>query len=165
MDTSLTTNTLQPNGGGLQDGQTNLQPQSQDTNTQSTGALQQDALGPNAFRSFDGLTVQGAPFRTDTQATIGKGTPEIFWGIFVLVAVVAVIVFALYKRKSLENQPSAEQDAVATSASTTTVEAQAEMTPKPAPTKKKQTVKPAKKAAAKKVVKKKTTAAKRKKKK
>ncbi len=166
MDTSLTTNTLQPNGGGLQDGQTNLQPQSQDTNTQSTGALQQDALGPNAFRSFDGLTVQGAPFRTDSQATIGKGTPEIFWGIFVLVAVFAVIVFALYKRKSLENQPSAEQDAVATSVLTaTSVEAQAEATPKPASTKKKQTAKPTKKAAAKKVVKKKTTAAKRKKKK
>ncbi len=164
MDTSLTTSTLQPNGGGLQDGQTNLQPQSQSGNTQSTGALQQDALGPNAYRSFDGLTVQGAPFRSDAQSTTGKGTPEIFWGIFVLVTIAAVIVFALYKRKTLANQPIT-QDVSALPEPDSVVSREEAGSPQPTANKKKQPTKTAKKTASKKVVKKKTTAAKRKKKK
>lgn len=166
MDTSLTTNTLQPNGGGLQDGQTNLQPQSQDANTQSTGALQQDALGPNAYRSFDGLTVQGAPLSVNTQTTTGSSTPEIFWGVFALVAVAAVIAFALYKRKVPVQQSDAQTDAVGTPDSSVAHDTSSESAPQPTAAKKKQATKTTKKTTtAKKVIKKKTSAAKRKKKK
>jgi hypothetical protein len=165
MDTSLTTNTLQPNGGGLQDGQTNLQPQSQSANTQSTGALQQDALGPNAYRSFDGLTVQGAPIRVNTQTATGSSTPEIFWSIFALVTVAAVIAFALYKRKVPTQQHGPQLDMATPPQPEAASAVRPEATPQSTPAKKKQAVKATKKtSASKKVTKKKTSAAKRKKK-
>jgi hypothetical protein len=165
MDTSLTTNTLQPNGGGLQDGQTNLQPQSQSANTQSTGALQQDVLGPNAYRSFDGLTVQGAPIRVNTQTTTGSSTPEIFWSIFAVVAVAAVIAFAIYKRKAPTQQTGAQLNATTLPQSVTEHTTQSEAAPQSASVKKKQSAKATKKTStSKKVTKKKTSAAKRKKK-
>ena len=93
MDTTLQSSSLQPNGGNLQNGQSNLQPQS--SNAQSTGSLQQDALGPQAYRNFDGLTVQGTARQDQQSVTAGKGTAEIF---IVLLAVLVVAAFYVFRR-------------------------------------------------------------------
>lgn len=98
MNEAAGTTTLQPNDGGLQNGQTNLQPQSLNNNTQSTGALQQNALGPDAYRNFDSLRVQTEVLQPTDQATAtGKNTPEIFFGVFVLLLIAAIITFVKYR--------------------------------------------------------------------
>lgn len=106
-----TTGSLQPNDGGLQQGRTNLQPQSTETsNTQSTGGLQQDVLGPEAFQNFEGLSVQGTGTRgTEQTATTGQGTPEIFVGVFIVLLVGAVVIYKKYKKVLQLQQPLPEE--------------------------------------------------------
>lgn len=93
--------TLQQQGLGIQSGQAGLQPQtstSAATQSQSSGQPQQDVLGPENYRSFDSLTVQGAPVSRQPVVTVGKRSTELFIIIFVVLLFVAVFIFKRYKR-------------------------------------------------------------------
>lgn len=160
-NSSASTNSLQPNGGGLQLGRTNLQPQSAEaSNGQSTGSLQQDVLGPEAFQNFEGLSVQGSTGISQTKtATTGEGTPEIFFGVFFVLLIGAVIVFRRYKKLLQIQQPQKAElamSAVSSNASEAAHES-AVTTTKKTPVKKS-------KAVSKKPLKKKSKAAKKRKK-
>jgi hypothetical protein len=86
------------NSGNLQ-GSSSLQQSNDSASTyQKTGSLQQDVLGPDAYKAFDGLTVQGAPAAQPLAATTGKSTSGVFIAVFVILVVLAVIVFRRYRR-------------------------------------------------------------------
>lgn len=148
MDTSTqTTPTTNLQGsGGVQSGSGNLQQQNSSTPYQQTSGLQQDTLGPESYRSFDGLTVQGKQQPVPAVA-VGKGSADVFIGVFVVLIICAIVVFRHYNKTKPKVLVS---DAVFSEETTEpTVDVQAH----PKPVKKKKNtapkVKPKKKAAAK----------------
>jgi len=100
METQQTLNSSTPNlqgSGGVQPGAGNLQQQNSSTPYQQTSGLQQDALGPESYRSFDALTVQGQK-QTVPAVAVGKGSSDVFIGVFIVLVICAVFVFRHYKK-------------------------------------------------------------------
>lgn len=95
MDTS---NTILQGSGGVQPGTANLQQQNTSSTYQQTGGLQQDVLGPESYRSFDSLTVQGEKPQNEPAVTMGKGSSDVFIGVFFVLILCAIVVFRHYKK-------------------------------------------------------------------
>jgi len=97
---NLNSTQLQPQGSNnIQPGQANLQTQSTDNTapkSQATGQPQQDALGIESYKSYDGLSVQGSPAIQQKKVTVGNTSSDIFIAIVVVFFVAAAIVFRRY---------------------------------------------------------------------
>jgi hypothetical protein len=92
---------LQGASGAVQPGAAGLQQQQTTSNNQyqNTAGLQQDALGPEAYRTYDTLTVQGgASSQAVPAVTTGRGSMDVFIvSILFLVAFAAVLLWR-YKK-------------------------------------------------------------------
>ena len=103
---NLNSTQLQPQGSNnIQPGQASLQTQTGDNTapkSQATGQPQQDALGIESYKTFDGLTVQGSPAIQQKRITEGNTSSDIFIAIIVVFFVAAAIVFRRYL-KSKQN--------------------------------------------------------------
>ncbi len=99
---------LQPQGSSsIQPGQASLQTQTSNsatTQSQATGQPQQDVLGIQDYKSFDSLTVQGAPISQQKPVTAGKVSGDVFIVVLVIFLVVAFVVL----RRFLRRQPTVD---------------------------------------------------------
>jgi hypothetical protein len=89
--------TQQATGNNLQGSASTLQQQDTATQYQQTGGVGQDALGPEQYRSFDSLSVQGSPAgSTTTSVTAGTNSPEVILLVIVLVIAAGVLLARKY---------------------------------------------------------------------
>lgn len=103
LNTTGTTN-LQ-GSGGVQSGGSGLQQQDKSSNRyQQTSPLQQDALGPEAYRSLELLTVQGDPVQASPSVALGKGNWDVFFAVLLL-ALLTIAVLLLQRHKKLGDKP------------------------------------------------------------